>query len=51
MIKLLCKCGNIEELESDKPFQKFSLKNCGDGSIAIVCKDCNEIVLIKMNDK
>jgi hypothetical protein len=48
MIKLLCKCGNVEEVESDKPVEHFDFKNCDDGTIAAICKKCNNVVFIKV---
>lgn len=44
--KLLCKCGNVENIKSDKPLEQFELKDCGDGTSALVCKNCKEIVYI-----
>ena len=41
----MCKCGNIEDIKTDNKIMKFIFKNCDDGT-AIVCKKCNEIVLI-----
>ncbi len=46
-MKIMCKCGNIENLESDVQTQNFEPRNCDDGSIAVVCKKCNEIVFLK----
>ena len=47
-MKLICKCGSVEELIKDKPLENFELKNCGDGTIALVCKKCNEVVFINL---
>jgi hypothetical protein len=49
-MKLICKCGNIEEIESDKSIENFVLRNSGDGTIALVCKKCNEVVFIKFKN-
>ena len=46
-MKLICKCGNIEDLKTDKPVENFEFKNCGDGSMALICKKCNEVVFLK----
>lgn len=48
MIKLLCKCGNVEEIESDKLVENFNFKNCDDGTIAAICKKCSNVVFIKI---
>jgi hypothetical protein len=47
-MKLICKCGNIEELKTDKPIKNYELRNCNDGTIALVCKNCNEVVYINI---
>lgn len=46
-MKLVCECGNEEAIESDVIIKKFELRNCGDGSMALVCKTCNKVVFIK----
>jgi hypothetical protein len=43
-MKILCKCGNIENIETDKQLVNFELKECGDGTLALICKNCKEIV-------
>ena len=49
-MKLICKCGNIEDLETDKPITGFEFKNCGDGTIALVCKKCSEVVFTNLKN-
>lgn len=49
-MKLLCKCGNIEDLKTDKIIESFELKNCGDGTIVLVCKKCSEVVFINFKN-
>ena len=50
-MKLMCKCGNIEDIKTDAKIDKFELRNCGDGTTALVCKNCNEVVFIKIKNK
>jgi hypothetical protein len=45
-VKLMCKCGNIEDIKTDKKIMNFVFKNCDAGK-SIVCKKCNEVVFIK----
>ncbi|HEY8805762.1 MAG TPA: hypothetical protein VIM42_11785 [Clostridium sp.] len=45
-MKLMCKCGNIEDIKTDNKIMNFVFKNCDAGK-AIVCKKCNEVVIIK----
>ena len=40
-MKLMCKCGNIEDLKTDKPIENIVFRNCDDGTIALCCKQCN----------
>lgn len=49
-MKLLCKCGNVEDLKTDKPIENYELKNCGDGTVALVCKKCNEVIFINFKN-
>lgn len=44
--KLICKCGNIEKIITEKALENFSIKNIDDGSIALICKKCNDVVYI-----
>lgn len=46
-MKLMCKCGNIENIKTDNKIREFVFINCGDGNISLVCKKCNEVVFIK----
>jgi len=50
LTKLICKCGNEEDILTDKSFENFYFKNCGDGTTAIVCKKCSDVVYINNND-
>jgi hypothetical protein len=47
-MKLICKCGNVEDLKPDKPNENFELRDCGNGTAALVCKKCNEVVYINL---
>lgn len=49
-MKLMCKCGNIEDLKTDNKIENFKFKDCEDGTIALVCKNCNEIIFIKLKN-
>jgi hypothetical protein len=49
-MKLTCKCGNIEELKTDEPIESFEFKHCGDGTTALICKKCNEVVFTKLKN-
>jgi len=49
-MKLICKCGNIEDLKSDNKSVNFEFKNCDDGTILAVCKKCNEVIFIKLKN-
>jgi hypothetical protein len=46
--KLICKCGNVEDIKTDIPLENFEFKDCGDGTSALVCKNCNEVVYINI---
>ena len=48
-MKLICKCGNIEDLKTDK-LENFQFKECGDGTMALVCKQCNDVVYVKLKN-
>jgi hypothetical protein len=50
IMKLICKCGNIENLKTEKSNSQFELRNCGDGTSALVCKKCSEIVFINLKN-
>jgi hypothetical protein len=49
-MKLMCKCGNIEDLKNDNKIENFEFKNCEDGTITLICKKCNEVVFIKLKN-
>ena len=46
IMKLICKCGNIEDLQTDKTIENYELKNCGDGTLLLVCKKCSEVIFL-----
>ena len=39
-MKLICKCGNIEDLTTDNKTVNFEFKNCDDGTI---CSSLQEV--------
>jgi hypothetical protein len=45
-MKIICKCGNIEDLKTEIKLVNYDVRNCGDGTLALVCKKCNEIVYV-----
>ncbi|MBC8060925.1 MAG: hypothetical protein H7Y18_09685 [Clostridiaceae bacterium] len=49
-MKLMCKCGNIEDLKTDVRIEKYEFRNCGDGTTALVCKKCNEVIFIEIKN-
>ena len=49
-MKLICKCGNIEDLKTDKASENYELKNCDDGTVVLVCKKCSEVVFINLKN-
>ena len=49
-MKLMCKCGNIEDLKTDNKIENFQFRDCGDGTTALICKNCSEVVFIKLNN-
>ncbi len=49
-MKLMCKCGNIEDLKTDNKIVNFEFRYCDDGTIILVCKKCNESVFIKLKN-
>lgn len=46
-MKLICKCGNVEDIKSVKPDENFQFKDCGDGTFVLICKKCNDVIYIK----
>lgn len=49
-MKLMCKCGNIEDLKTDVKIENFEFRDCGDGTEALVCKKCSEVVIINLKN-
>lgn len=49
-MKLMCKCGNIENIKTDINIKKFEFKSCEDGVLVLACKKCNEEVLIDLKN-
>jgi hypothetical protein len=49
-MKLMCKCGNIEDVKTDKLITEFDFRNCGDGTTVLICKKCSEVVFIKVKN-
>lgn len=49
-MKLICKCGNIEDLTKHKILENFKIRDCEDGTIAVVCKKCNELIFINLKN-
>lgn len=45
-MKLMCRCGNIEDLKTDLKPENYEIKNCNDGALALVCKKCNAVVFL-----
>ena len=45
-MKLLCKCGNIEDIKTDKSIEKYEFKTRDYATLILVCKNCNEVILI-----
>jgi len=49
-MKLMCKCGNIEDVKTDNEIMNFEFKNCNEDVISLVCKKCNECIFIKLKN-
>lgn len=49
-MKLMCNCGSIEDIKTDKPITDFEFRNCGDGTAALVCKKCSEVVFVNFKN-
>lgn len=47
-MKLMCKCGNIEDLSKENEKSSFVIKDCNDGTLALVCTKCKEVVYIEI---
>jgi len=50
-MKLLCKCGNVEDIKTDKSIERYEFKTVDDGSLILVCKNCNEVVFVKLKNR
>ncbi len=50
-MKLLCKCGNVEDIKTDNPIERYEFKTCDDGTLILVCKNCSEAVFIKLKNR
>jgi hypothetical protein len=50
-MKLMCKCGNIEDLKTDIKPANYEIRNCDDGTLALICKRCKEVVYIDFKNK
>jgi hypothetical protein len=49
-MKLLCRCGNVEDLKTERPNERYEFKSCDDGTIILVCKNCSKVVFIKLKN-
>lgn len=49
-MKLLCKCGNVEDIKTDKPIERYEFKACDDTTLILVCKNCSEVVFLKLKN-
>ncbi|MGH4138176.1 hypothetical protein [Clostridium sp.] len=49
-MKLLCKCGNVEDIITDKLIERYEFKIIDDGTLILVCKKCKEVVFIKLKN-
>lgn len=49
-MKLICKCGNIEEINTDESLEKYEIKDCKDNTLILVCKNCKEAVFINLKN-
>ncbi|MBV7271984.1 hypothetical protein [Clostridium thailandense] len=47
-MKLICKCGNVEDIKTDKPIEGYEFKSCDDGTLILICKNCSEVVFISI---
>lgn len=50
-MKLMCKCGNVEEIKTDSKPEKYEIKNCNDGTLTLVCKRCGDVAYIEFTNK
>lgn len=49
-MKLICKCGNVEDIKSDVKIENYEIRNCEDGTLALVCKKCSDVVFLKLKN-
>jgi hypothetical protein len=49
-MKLLCKCGNVEDIKTDKSIERYEFKTCDDATLILVCKNCSEVVFLKLKN-
>lgn len=49
-MKLLCKCGNVEDINTDKSIERYEFRTCEDGTLILVCKTCSEAVFVKLKN-
>ncbi|MFT5871276.1 MAG: hypothetical protein ACI8WT_000194 [Clostridium sp.] len=49
-MKLMCKCGNIEDIKTDENIETFEFRSCGDGILVLACKKCSEPVFINLKN-
>ena len=47
-MKLLCKCGNVEDLKTDKAIERYEFKTSDDDTLILVCKNCSDATLLKL---
>ncbi|MBU3188760.1 hypothetical protein K9O30_06245 [Clostridium bowmanii] len=50
MMKLMCKCGNIEDIKTDINVEKFIFRSSEGGILVMACKKCNEEVSIVLKN-
>ena len=49
-MKIMCKCGNIEDVKTDVNIERFVFENCEGGILILACKKCNEVVSIGVKE-
>lgn len=47
-MKLLCKCGNVEDLKADKIIERYELKISDDDTLILLCKSCSDVDFLKL---
>lgn len=45
-MKLICKCGNVEDIKTDKTIESYEFRKCDDDTLIIVCKKCSDVVFL-----